>query len=66
MLPARGRRSGTDRGRFGAVATALDSTEFAWRARACLCVVALPVFVEFADEGIVPWRVPTDKTGLDW
>jgi hypothetical protein len=50
----------------GALVAVLYWSGFAWWARAATYLLALPLFVQFADQAIERWRVPTGKAGLDW
>lgn len=53
-------------GGIGAIVAVLYGSEFAWWARAFCYLVALPLLVQFADEAIERWRIPTGKPDIDW
>lgn len=49
----------------GALIAVLYWTGFAWWARAATYLLALPLLVQFADQAVERWRVPTGKAELD-
>lgn len=50
----------------GAVGAVLYWVDFAWWARVAAYLLALPLLVQFADEAVERWRIPSGKPGLDW